>query len=68
MSTKNLEEIEKAVSELSPEDFAAFRDWFAKFDAEVWDLQFKADVAAGKLDALADKALKDLKEGRCTEL
>jgi hypothetical protein len=57
MSIKTLEEIERAVSELSPEDFATFRDWFAKFDAEVWDREFEADVTAGKLDALADKAL-----------
>ncbi len=63
-----LNEIEEAVSQLSPEDLAAFRDWFAKFDAKCWDEQFEADVAAGRLDALAEKALKDLKEGRCTNL
>lgn len=68
MSVKTLEEIERAVSKLSPEDFAAFRAWFAKFDADIWDQEFEADVTAGKLDALANKALRDLKEGRCTEL
>lgn len=31
-----------------------------KFDAAVWDQQIEADVAAGRLDALAEKALQDL--------
>ncbi|WP_444980514.1 hypothetical protein [Microseira wollei] len=63
-----LQEIERAVSQLSPEDLAAFRIWFTEFDAAIWDRQLEADVAAGRLDALADKALQDLKEGRCTDL
>lgn len=63
-----LNEIEQAVSQLSSEDLATFRAWFAEFDAIRWDEQFEADVAAGRLDALAEKALKDLKEGRCTDL
>jgi hypothetical protein len=33
-----------------------------------WDEQLEKDVQSGKLDHLADQALKDLKEGRCTEL
>lgn len=66
MST--LQEIEKAISQLSPEELAAFRAWFAEFDAAVWDEQLEADVAAGRLDALAKKALQDLQEGRCTDL
>jgi hypothetical protein len=30
--------------------------------------QFEADAQAGSLDALADEALRDLREGRCTGL
>lgn len=63
-----LQDIEQAIKQLSPEELAAFRNWFAEFDAEVWDQQFEADVAAGKVDALAEKALKHLREGRCTDL
>ena len=33
-----------------------------------WDKQFEEDVAAERLDALADEALKDLRDGRCTDL
>ncbi|HEY9875467.1 MAG TPA: hypothetical protein V6D12_18690 [Candidatus Obscuribacterales bacterium] len=63
-----LNEIERAVSQLSPEELAAFRTWFAEFDATVWDRQLEKDVAAGRLDALAQKAVQHLREGRCTEL
>jgi len=61
-----VEEIQAAVRRLSPEELAAFRDWFAQLDAGAWDRQFEEDVATGRLDALADEALRDLREGRCT--
>ena len=61
-------EIEKAIQELSRNDLTAFRDWFLEFDAAAWDKQFEQDVAAGRLDALADEAIRDLREGRCSDL
>ena len=66
MST--VQELEQAVRQLSPEELAAFRAWFVEFDAQLWDRQLEDDVAAGRLDALAEEALLDLREGRCTEL
>lgn len=51
-----VEAIEQQMEKLSPDELAAFRRWYADFDAEAWDRQFKADVKAGKLDALADTA------------
>ncbi|EGJ32641.1 MULTISPECIES: hypothetical protein [Moorena] len=68
MNKNSLEEIELAVSQLSREDLAKFRTWFAEFDAANWDRQFETDVVAGRLDALADKALKHLRQGNCTDL
>ena len=62
-----VEELEAAVKQLSPEDRAAFRAWFAEFDAEEWDRQLEADVAAGRLDWLVDEALKDRQAGRCAD-
>ena len=62
-----VKEIEDAVLRLSPPEFAAFRTWFAEFDAAAWDRRIEGDAAAGLLDALADEALSDLREGRCTE-
>jgi hypothetical protein len=62
-----VDEIEQAIRALGPADLAALRDWFAAFDAEVWDRQLEQDVAAGRLDRFAEEALRDLNEGRCTE-
>ena len=61
-------EIETAVRELSANDLATFRRWFTEYDAGVWDQQIEGDIAAGRLDALADEALKDWREGRVQEL
>jgi hypothetical protein len=66
MST--VQEIEKAVKQLPPEELAAFRSWFLGFDADAWEQQFAADVKSGKLDHLAAQADADFKAGRCTEL
>ena len=65
---EKVEKIEREVQEFSPEELARFRQWFAAFDAEAWDRQFEEDVAAGKLDALADRALRDHADGKSTKL
>ena len=63
-----VQEIEQAIRQLPQQDLARFRQWFAEFDAALWDRQMEADVAAGRLDDLADEALNDLRENRATEL
>ena len=65
MST--LQQIEEAVQRLSTQERAAFRAWFAAFDADEWDRQFEEDVASGRLDWLAEEARADNREGRCTD-
>lgn len=65
---KTVDELEQAVRQLSAEELAEFRRWFASFDAAVWDAQLEADVAAGKLDALADEALDEFRQGRAKSL
>jgi hypothetical protein len=62
-----LQRLEEAVRRLSAEERAAFRAWFAEFDAAEWDRQFEADVSAGRLDWLAEEARADLHAGRCTD-
>jgi hypothetical protein len=66
MST--VHEIAQAIRALGKKDLAQLREWFAAFDAELWDRQLEQDVAAGRLDRFADEALQDLNEGRCTDL
>lgn len=59
-----IDEIEKAVSRLSSEDLAKFREWFEEFDARVWDDKIEKDMKAGKLEKIAQEALVDFKQGR----
>ena len=66
MST--VEEIERAIQELSPEKLAELRAWFAVYDSEVWDREFVDDVQHGRLDRLADEALNALDRGDCPRL
>ena len=53
---------------MSADELAAFRAWFEQFDADQWDRQFEADASSGKLDALADRALRSLENGEATPL
>jgi len=68
LAMSTVHEIETAVSKLSRQELLAFRDWFSTFDAAAWDKQFEQDVAAGRLDGLADEAIHDAREGRCRDL
>lgn len=36
--------------------------------ADAWDKQIEEDIKAGHLDHLAEKALEDLRAGRCKDL
>ena len=62
------QEVEQAVARLPKPELDKFRSWFEEFDAEAWDRQFEEDAESRKLDRLAEQALRDLQEGRCTEL
>jgi hypothetical protein len=64
----NVEAIEQQIEKLSPKELAAFRRWYAAFDAESWDRQFESDVKAGKLDTLADEALRAHTSGQSKPL
>jgi hypothetical protein len=58
-----LEQIEKIVRDLPPEEFDAFARWFEELSADRWDRRIESDSASGKLDALADAALAAFRKG-----
>ena len=37
-------------------------------EEEAWEKQFEEDVKAGKLDHLAEKAVKDYRDGKCRSI
>jgi hypothetical protein len=59
-----VEKLELLIRDLSAEELAKFREWFAEFDAQAWDRQIEADTAAGKLDRLIEESMADQKAGR----
>ena len=63
-----IEDIEKAVSKLPPDQLAEFRAWFEEFDAARFDEKIERDAKSGRLDRLADQALDDFRRGRAREL
>ena len=65
MST--IQEIREAINKLLVEDLAAFRAWLAEFDAAHWGRRLAEDVELGRLDDLAEEAIRDLCEGRSAE-
>jgi len=66
MST--IEEIEKAVENLAPQELARFRAWFENFEAARFDEKIERGANSGKLDALAKQALEDHRGGGSREL
>jgi hypothetical protein len=61
-------ELEKAITQLSPEDFSQLLDWLEEFEADQWDKQIERDAASGKLDKLVEQAMKDYEAGKAREL
>jgi hypothetical protein len=64
----SVDQIQAAVSQLSPEDLGRFSEWFEEFLADQWDRQIEADILAGRLDAAGERADEDFEAGRCTPL
>jgi len=64
MST--VQEIESAISKLSPSEVNRVADWLQEYRDELWDRQIEADAAAGKLDKLIHRAKADYRAGRAT--
>jgi len=68
MSMDKIEKIEQLVKALSAEELAQFRMWFLEFEWAAWDRQLEADVGSGRLDALAEQALREHATGKTKPL
>ena len=58
-AVKKVQRIEQQIKALSAKELSELRSWFLEYDWAVWDRQLERDVRAGKLDALADEALRE---------
>jgi hypothetical protein len=59
-----VEAITNAIAQLPPEQVAQVRTWLAEYDERQWDEQIAQDERAGRLDALAERALAEHRAGR----
>lgn len=66
MST--VKRIEAEILKLSAKELTQLTDWVLALDEQAWDEQIEQDVAAGKLDFLAQEALAELEAGNCRTL
>ena len=67
MST--VEEIERAISALSPEEWEQLRSWLDEnAPPEPIDLRIQSDLAAGRLNRAIQQALDDDEHGRVKAL
>jgi len=63
-----LEKIEQDIASLSPGEVAKLAQWFAEFQADLWDKQIEADAESGKLDKLFAEAEADIAAGKIRPL
>jgi len=59
-----VEQIERRIKGLPPEDLARFRAWFLEYDARAWDRQIEGDSKAGRLDSMTAEVLAAQKAPR----
>jgi hypothetical protein len=63
-----IEDLEKAVAELPPDQLEQFLAWIEEYNAARLDRTIERDAASGKLDRFADRAIADYKAGRAREV
>jgi hypothetical protein len=65
----SLQEIEAAISNLTPQEYKELLDWLGDYTlSQGVDAQLKADLDAGHMDDLIDRAVEEYKAGRTTPL
>ena len=63
-----VQEIIENIQKLPKEELKSLFRWIEEFEQKLWDQEFEEDVKSGKLDKLAEQAIKDYKAGKCQEL
>ena len=63
-----VEAITAAIAELPPDQVAQIREWLNERAEADWDAQIEQDERAGRLEALADRALAEYRAGRTRPL
>jgi hypothetical protein len=62
------EEIKKSIVQLPEKEYRKLRKWFSERDWEDWDRKIMLDAQEGRLDFLAEEAMREKKKGTLREL
>jgi len=60
--------LEHNVRKLDRPNLAVFRNWFRKYDSNLWEEQISRDIRSGKLEKIAKEAILAHKKGKTKEL
>jgi hypothetical protein len=52
LTCMSIQDIEHAITELSPGDVAELMCWLTEYHAKIWDRQIEEDLESGRLDSL----------------
>ena len=63
-----IEELQKGVEDLLPDELARFRAWYEQFDAALFDAKIERDAGNGTLDRVLAKSDEDFRAGRFREV
>lgn len=63
-----IEELQKGVKDLRPDELAKFRAWYEAFDAALFDAKVERDASNGTLDRIFAKSEEDFRAGRSREI
>ena len=68
MSLTTVQEIERAIAALTPQQLAELYAWLDQYDTQPIDARLKADLDAGRIDERITRALADHKAGNTKPL
>jgi hypothetical protein len=63
-----VEQHEQPITELNAAELKELRQWFDRYEADLWDREIEKDSKSGKLRRLIDQAISDDRAGHSTEL
>ncbi len=58
-----IQEIERAITQLSDKELAELMKWFEGHYEQMWDKQIKKDLESGRFDALLSEVEKEYEAG-----
>jgi hypothetical protein len=64
----SVQEIESAITRLTPEELSDLSRWFEEYVSDQWDQQIETDVLAGRFKEAGDRAVAEFEGGGCRPL